>query len=107
MNFLVLTWAIPAAVSVVSLLVRKPWTLIPARRHQPPEFWSLPVFHEANMVITAMWTAYFAVAATITWRVPWMSLVLGFATWPLSRASQTFGEWYSRERLGREAAAPL
>ena len=44
-----------------SLLVRKPFTLGVARQSMPREAWDNPLFLRANMVISAVWAASFAV----------------------------------------------
>src|SRR5258708_1531544 len=103
-NLVVVGWAVPALASLVSLLIRRPWTAIPARRRQPRAFWSMPVFHETNMLLTAAWTGYFALAALVTLAAPWVSVLLGLASWPFSEASHRFGSWYSLRRLATQPA---
>ncbi|MFD7840819.1 hypothetical protein [Streptomyces sp. NPDC059761] len=46
-----------------SLLVGKPFTLGIAKRTTPREVWGLRPFIQTNLVITAVWTAAFAVTA--------------------------------------------
>ncbi|MEV7727253.1 hypothetical protein ACIRP0_30030 [Streptomyces sp. NPDC101733] len=52
-----------ALIAGVSLLVRKPFTLGIAKRTTPREVWGLKPFVRANVVITSVWTAAFAVTA--------------------------------------------
>ncbi|PWK64231.1 hypothetical protein BCL76_11693 [Streptomyces sp. CG 926] len=52
-----------ALIAGASLLVRKPFTLGIAKRTTPREVWSLKPFVRINVVITASWTAAFAVTA--------------------------------------------
>ncbi|MEU0782956.1 hypothetical protein ABZ341_15395 [Streptomyces sp. NPDC006173] len=52
-----------ALIAGVSLLIGKPFTLGIAKRTTPPEVWNLKPFIRVNVVITAVWTAAFAVTA--------------------------------------------
>ncbi|WP_405493301.1 hypothetical protein [Streptomyces sp. NBC_00096] len=54
-----------ALIAGVSLLVRKPFTLGIAKRTTPREVWGLKPFIRINFVITAVWTAAFAVTACV------------------------------------------
>ncbi|MFV8187804.1 MULTISPECIES: hypothetical protein [unclassified Streptomyces] len=54
-----------AAVAGLSLAVRRPFTLGIAKRSTPPEVWGLKPFIRVNVVITAVWTAAFAVTAAL------------------------------------------
>ena len=47
--------------SALSLVRRRPFTEVFARRVTPPEVWEKPQFRQANMTITAVWTASFLV----------------------------------------------
>ena len=46
---------------LVSMMVRRPFTLQYAREQVPSEFWGQPEFIRVNTVITAVWAAAFAV----------------------------------------------
>jgi hypothetical protein len=48
---------------VLTMLVRKPFTLSYAKAEAPPEVWDEPGFLRLNTVITAAWAAAFAVSA--------------------------------------------
>ncbi|MER7461659.1 hypothetical protein [Streptomyces sp. NPDC097981] len=52
-----------ALIAGISLLVRKPFTLGIAKRTTPREVWGLRPFIRTNVVITAVWTAAFALTA--------------------------------------------
>lgn len=54
-----------ALIAGVSLVVGKPFTLGIAKRSTPPEVWSRPLFVQANIVITTIWTLAFAVTAAV------------------------------------------
>jgi hypothetical protein len=54
-----------AVIALVSLAVRRPFTLGIAKRTTPREFWELAPFVHANVVITRVWAASFAVAAVV------------------------------------------
>jgi hypothetical protein len=53
-----------AAVALVSLAVRRPFTLALARRETPREYWTSPFFMHVNIVISAVWAAAFTCSAT-------------------------------------------
>jgi hypothetical protein len=48
-------------VVLVSLVLRKPFTLQYAREQTPQEIWNSPVFVRTNYIITAVWAAAFLV----------------------------------------------
>ncbi|MBV8932620.1 MAG: hypothetical protein JOZ47_06845 [Kutzneria sp.] len=54
-----------AAVAGISLAVGRPFTLGIAKRTTPREFWELRPFVRANVVITAVWAAAFAISAVL------------------------------------------
>jgi hypothetical protein len=54
-----------ALISLVSLAVRRPFTLGIAKQTTPREYWDLPAFVRVNTVITSAWTVSFAVAAVV------------------------------------------
>ncbi|MFJ3200445.1 hypothetical protein [Streptomyces sp. NPDC086989] len=58
-----LSSAVLALIAGGSLLVGRPFTLGIAKRTTPREVWGLRPFVRANVVITAVWTAAFAVTA--------------------------------------------
>lgn len=52
-----------ALTALASIAVRQPFTLVFARAEVPEEHWHSPLFLRVNLVITAIWTVSFAVAA--------------------------------------------
>ncbi|MBW8487530.1 hypothetical protein [Actinomadura parmotrematis] len=54
-----------AVIAGASLAARRPFTLGIAKRSTPREFWDQPLFVRTNVVLTAVWTAAFAVTAAI------------------------------------------
>ncbi|MFJ9536273.1 hypothetical protein ACIRPX_03285 [Streptomyces sp. NPDC101225] len=54
-----------AVIAGGSLAVGRPFTLGIAKRGTPPEVWGLKPFVRVNVVITAVWTAAFAVTAAL------------------------------------------
>lgn len=54
-----------AVVAGLSLAIGRPFTLGIAKRTTPREFWGLAPFIRINVVITAVWTAAFAVTAVV------------------------------------------
>jgi hypothetical protein len=60
--------AVLSVIAAISLLVRRPFTLGIAKQSAPREVWSRRGFVRANVVITSVWMAAFAVtAATLAW----------------------------------------
>jgi anti-sigma-K factor RskA len=54
-----------ALIAVISLAVRRPFTLGIAKQSTPREYWNQPAFLRINMIITSVWAASFAVAAIV------------------------------------------
>jgi hypothetical protein len=54
-----------ALISLISLAIRRPFTLGIAKQTTPREFWDLPEFLKVNMIITSVWAASFVVAAVV------------------------------------------
>ena len=48
-------------IGLVSLAVRRPFTLGVAKQSTPREFWDNPVFLRTNVILTSVWTASFIV----------------------------------------------
>lgn len=69
------TWSIPAVrlridlgllvIVLVTLAIRRPFTLGYARESVPSDLWSSPAFLRTNDVITAVWAVAFALLAAI------------------------------------------
>lgn len=93
-------FAFIALVSLVSVLVKRPWTAIIARRDNPPEVVASDLFLETNMVISAVWSLLFAVAALLSAVAPfWLGLAYGLLLFYLGHVSPRFGAWYATKRL--------
>ena len=59
----VLSNVVLAVFVVLTMVVRRPFTLSYAKAEAPPEVWDEPWFLRLNLVITAVWGAAFATAA--------------------------------------------
>ena len=83
---------------VVSLAVRRPFTLQYARETVAPELWTTPRFIRANYVITAIWALGFAVmvAADLAMlKMPTLPLSVGVAATVVAIAGAAyFTQWY-------------
>jgi hypothetical protein len=89
-----------ALISVVSMLLKRPWTTVLARRSTPPEVWSTDLFLETNMIITGAWAALFFVAALLASYAPtWVNVAFGALLLVLGLLSSRFGSWYASRRL--------
>jgi hypothetical protein len=89
-----------ALASLASVLARRPWTSVIARRHSPPEVWSSDLFRETNMVISGGWSFLFAGGALLAALAPlWLNLGHGVLLVALGQFSSRFGAWYSSRHL--------
>jgi hypothetical protein len=89
-----------ALISLVSLLVKRPWTILVARRSVPPEVWTTDLFLETNMIITGAWAVLFFVAALLaSYASTWVNVGFGVLLAALGLLSSRFGLWYSSRRL--------
>ena len=57
--------AVLALIAGLSLAIGRPFTLGIAKRTTPQEYWKSPLFIRTNVIITAVWTAAFAVTAVV------------------------------------------
>jgi hypothetical protein len=92
---------------LVSLALRRPFTLQYAREQVPEEFWSSPQFVRTNYVITAVWALAFAVlvvADLILLYVPELPPRVGIiATIAALVGAIKFTSWYP-ERVKADGA---
>jgi len=111
------SWAIrltvdagPFAIALMSLVIRRPFTLQYAREMVDAETARLPGFIRANYIITAAWAGasmlmMFANVALIY--VPgmplWTGLVIAFAA---RNSAVYFTRWYPAYRMAKYAASP-
>jgi hypothetical protein len=86
------------AIVLVSLAVRRPFTLQYAREQTPPEIWASPLFLRANDIISGVWAIAFALlvaadAALLAWpETPgWIGIA---ATVLVLVAAVRFTLWY-------------
>jgi hypothetical protein len=95
-----LVFVLMSLLSFVSVLAQRPWTVVLARRHNPPEVWSTPLFYETNVIMTCGWSLLFAIAAALNALAPvWIVVAYGVVLFFVGRASPRLGLWYSRRRL--------
>lgn len=91
-----------AAITLVSIIIRKPFTMQYARESVPKEYWDTPQFLRANLVITWVWLAAFAVnTASSAIRVIVPDIWSG-ASWVVSICTfvgaMKFTKWYSGKK---------
>ena len=83
---------------LVSLAVRRPFTLQYARQTVAPELWTTPRFVRANYVITAVWAVGFAVmvaADLVMLKMPSLPLSVGVGATVVAIAGAAyFTQWY-------------
>ena len=95
-----IVFACLALFSIGSMLAKRPWTLVPARRRTSPTVWDTPLFLETNMVITGGWALLFGAAAVLASVVPgWVNIIVGVGLAGLGSISHRVGSWYSSRRL--------
>ncbi|MEA3280929.1 MAG: hypothetical protein U9Q38_10080 [Thermodesulfobacteriota bacterium] len=54
-------------ITIVSILIRKPFTLQYAREQVDKKFWDSPGFYSTNLVITWVWCVTFAIIAVVSY----------------------------------------
>jgi hypothetical protein len=98
------------AISLASLIIRKPFVLQYAREEVDAETAKLPGFLNATYIITWAWTGAFVlmmIGNMLTIYVPglplWSSLVIAFAA---RNSAAYFTTWYPQYRKAKYAAAP-
>lgn len=96
-----------ALASLASVLARRPWTMVIARRHNPPEVWSTDLFRETNMLLSTGWAVLFAGAAILASTAP-LSLNLAWGTLllVLGHFSSKLGSLYASRRLRALGVSP-
>jgi hypothetical protein len=82
--------------SLVSVVAKRPWTLIFARLQNSPEVCRTALFLETNMILTCVWSVLFAGAA-VGW--PWLNIIYGGAFGLMGVYSNRLGSWYSSWKL--------
>jgi hypothetical protein len=98
------------AISLTSMLIRRPFTLQYALEAVPAETAAMPGFLRANYIITAAWTAaalVMMVANLAMLYVPGLPLWLGLAIAFAARNSAVyFTKWYPQYRKAKYATGP-
>lgn len=106
-----LIWGTLAVASAATLALRDPWTGRLARGRYAGQVRGHPLFREANLVITGLWTGYFVAAAVTSAFTPgWATAVWAAPTPLLGWGSFRAGDWYAARRLRAaipEAAVPV
>ncbi len=96
-----------ALASLASVVVRRPWTMIVARRHNPPEVWSTDLFRETNMLLTTGWAVLFAGAAILASLAPLsLNIAWGAVLLVLGHFSPRLGSLYASRRLRAMGLSP-
>ena len=98
------------AISLASLIIRKPFMLQYALEEVDAETAKLPGFRKATYIITWAWTGAFVlmiIGNVLTIYVPglplWSSLVIAFAA---RNSAAYFTTWYPQYRKAKYGAAP-
>lgn len=93
---------------LVSIAIRRPFTLQYAREETPPDLWQRPEFIRANYLITAVWAAAFLVmtlADVVMVYLPGVPHYVGIvATLVAIVAAVRFTLWYPRRARARVSA---
>lgn len=99
------------AISVGSMLIRRPFTMQYALESVPAEIAAMPGFTRANYIITGAWTAatlLMMLANAAILYVPglpiWLGLAVAFAA---RNGAILFTNWYSAYRRGKRLAPPV
>jgi hypothetical protein len=113
-----------AAITGLSLAVRRPFTLAYARETYDREFWDLPIFLRINYVISAVWASAFVLIAIVgyigdgplhqpnnlwtAWILPIGALVLAikFTGWYPDRAVAAAGLADDGQQQGQHPVTP-
>ena len=105
-----LIWGTLAVASATTLALHDPWTARLARGRYAGQVREHRLFYEANLIITGLWTGYFAAAAVTSAFTPgWATAVWAAPTPLLGWGSFRAGDWYAARRLRAalpEAAVP-
>ena len=98
------------AIVLLSVLLRRPFTMPYARAQAPAEVWATPRFLRMNMVISGAWVLVFAVivaADAVMLLLPAVPLWLGIVvTLGALVAGLRFSNWYPDHLQAQRAAAP-
>jgi hypothetical protein len=84
------------AIALVSLAIRRPFTLQYARETVPEAFWQMPVFYTANRNISAVWAGAFAALVAADALAEWVPAVPLWVDVAGSVAAFAVAVWFSR-----------
>jgi hypothetical protein len=84
------------AIALVSLAIRRPFTLQYARETVPEAFWQMPVFYTANRNISAVWAGAFAALVAADALAEWVPAVPLWVDVAGSVAAFAAPVWFSR-----------
>jgi hypothetical protein len=86
--------------SLISVAVKRPWTMVFARLQNPPEVCQTDLFRETNMVLSCVWSLLFAGGALLAAvESPWLNILYGGSFGLMGYYSKHLGSWYSSWRL--------
>ena len=89
-----------SAFSLASVALRRPWTTPIAKRSNPRELWSSPIFLQTNMLLSAAWGLIFGGAAFIAELGTSMQhITAGVVMTTLGLVSNRIGTWYSQRKM--------
>jgi hypothetical protein len=102
-----------ALIVLVSLAIRRPFTLQYAREQVPEQFWSSPIFLRTNALITGAWFGAFLISAACDAAAIWLPSVPLVAEIVLSVGAFVAAVWFSvwypahvRRNIPQAAAQP-
>ncbi|MCX2710770.1 hypothetical protein [Mycolicibacterium sp. J2] len=88
-----ITNALLAGYAVITLMIRRPYTMVYARHRMAPQHWGTSLFVRINMAVTGVWAAVFAVAATggLIGDAVWHDTDNFWTGWTVQVAALSFG----------------
>jgi len=100
MHLVTIPWLVLLVVFVVSVVVKRPATILMSRWRYSADLRGTDLFRETNSIITWAWAVYYAIAALVTAFTPsWTSAVFAAASIPLTLVAFWFGQRYSSSKL--------
>ena len=93
-------FSVLAGLSLLSLLIGRPWTTIVARRRAPRDVWGHPLFKETNTVLTLLWALIFAATGFCAWATDegLLFVAMALGNTGLGMASPWIGKCYAAWR---------
>jgi hypothetical protein len=84
-----------ALIVLISLVIRRPFTLQYAKEQVPEQFWSSPIFIRTNDLISAAWFGTFLISAACDAAAIWLPSVPLMAEVGVSVAAFIAAVWFS------------